>query len=167
MSESLSVPVALALGSNLGDRLGFLRQAVHSLRSLLSVRSVSPVYETAPAYVFDQPVFLNAVLVGTTALEPVALLWAVKHMESDIGRRPTFRYGPRIIDIDILFYGDTVLKTPELTIPHARIQERDFVLRPLADIEPLWRHPLTQKTAEDMLGVLPKGNLTCLGDLLP
>lgn len=161
------VPIILALGSNLGDRLDFLRKTIEGLRPFVTINAVSAVYETSPAYVADQPVFLNAVVMGTTALEPLALLWTVKGIENELGRTPTFRYGPRVIDIDIVFYGDKILKIPELSIPHPRVQERDFVLRPLCDIAPDWKHPETDKTAAEMLNALPPSTMTCLGKLLP
>ena len=166
MTDLPSVPVALALGSNLGDSLAYLRQALAALAPYVEVTAVSPVYETAPAYVTDQPVFLNAVLTGRTKLEPLALLWAVKSLESDIGRQPTFRYGPRVIDIDILLYGDQVVSLPELGIPHIRMDEREFVLRPLADIAPEWRHPVKNKTMAELLALLPPSGMTCLGTVL-
>jgi 2-amino-4-hydroxy-6-hydroxymethyldihydropteridine diphosphokinase len=166
LADRPPIPVALALGSNRGDRLGFLRKAVKALASCVEVTALSPVYETAPAYVADQPVFLNAVVLGTTKLEPLPLLGAIKDIEKEIGRMPTYRYGPREIDIDMVSYGDLILETPELTLPHPRLQERDFVLRPLSDIAPEWRHPITGKTATEMLALLPVGDMTCLGRLL-
>lgn len=160
------VPIALALGSNLGDRLGALRKAVELLRSIVDITTVSPVYETAPAYVTDQPVFLNAAVAGTTKLEPLALLWSVKDLEHEIGRTPTFRYGPRVIDIDIVFYGDLILKSPELTLPHAHLEERTFVLEPLKDVVPDWKHPVLGKTPAEILATLPEGSFRNLGALL-
>src|SRR5882762_753869 len=117
----MSSPVALALGSNLGDRAAALRNAIASVGSYLTVTSLSPVYETPAAYVTDQPSFLNAALLGETKLEPLALLWALKKLERELGRQPTFHYGPRLIDIDIVYYGDTVIDTPELILPHPRM----------------------------------------------
>ncbi|MFA5041437.1 MAG: 2-amino-4-hydroxy-6-hydroxymethyldihydropteridine diphosphokinase, partial [Bdellovibrionales bacterium] len=107
--DNSSFHVALALGSNLGDRLDSLRKAVKTLSSCIKVVAASNVYETAPAYIVDQPVFLNAAVIGTTHLEPLPLLWALKNIEKEIGRTPTFRFGPRVIDIDILFYDSLVL----------------------------------------------------------
>lgn len=159
-------PIVLALGSNLDDRLGFLRKTVEALRPFVEIEALSSVYETAPAYVADQPPFLNAVVRGTTTLEPLALLWTIKGIENELGRTPTFRYGPRVIDIDILFYGDKIIKIPELSVPHPRLQERDFVLRPLCDIAPDWKHPETHKTAVEMLNALPPSPMPCLGKLL-
>jgi len=166
MTDNPLSPVALALGSNLGDRLEFLRRAKKALASCIDIQAVSSVYETKPAYVSDQPPFLNAVVFGTTKLEPLALLWTVKDIENELGRTPTFRYGPRVIDIDIIFYGDLVLETPELKIPHVRVQERDFVLRPLSEAAPNWKHPKTGKTASEMLALLPSVTMPCLGPIL-
>lgn len=167
MTNKAPVSVALALGSNLGDRMDSLRRAVKALGSCVKIVAASNVYETAPAYIVEQPVFLNAAVIGTTTLEPLPFLWAIKNLERDIGRTPTFRFGPRVIDIDIVFYDDLVLETPELTLPHARLHERDFVLHPLADIAPTWKHAKTGKTVADMLSFLPDTTISCLGPLLP
>ncbi|HUY69054.1 MAG TPA: 2-amino-4-hydroxy-6-hydroxymethyldihydropteridine diphosphokinase [Alphaproteobacteria bacterium] len=157
--------VALGLGSNLGDRMENLRGAVRALAPYVTVTATSPVYETAPVYVGGQPAFLNAAVTGTTGLPPLALLRALKDLEAELGRMPTFRYGPRAIDIDIIFYGDEVLATPELTLPHPRLQEREFVLRPLTDIAPGWRHPANGLTVAEMLARVPSSNPSCLGSL--
>jgi 2-amino-4-hydroxy-6-hydroxymethyldihydropteridine diphosphokinase len=126
--------VYLALGSNLGDRRANLAAAVERLREHVSVEAVSAVYETEPAYVSDQPRFLNAALRGRTALHPAQLLAFVKGVERDLGRVAGPRFGPRVVDIDILLYGDMAIDTPQLTIPHPRMAERPFVLVPLAEI---------------------------------
>lgn len=160
------IPVAFALGSNVGDRMEALRKAVLALRGYVDISAISPVYETAPAYVTDQPVFLNAAVIGTTLLEPLPLLWKVKDIETKVGRKPTFRYGPRVIDIDILFYGDLVYASDELTIPHTSLPEREFVLRPLCDIAPDLKHPKNGKTVADMLTSLADTGMTCLGKVL-
>jgi len=128
--------IYLALGSNLGDRAANLRAAVEALARLVTMVRVSALYETEPAYVASQPRFLNAALVGTTALEPIALLAALKAIEHNMGRVAGVRFGPRLIDLDILVYGEHVLTTAELTIPHPRLAERPFVLVPLAEIAP-------------------------------
>lgn len=130
----MSTEVVIALGSNLGDRIGHLRSAVDALGGVgVTVSRVSSIWETAPVPA-DQPVFLNAVIAGMTELKPAALLAALKQIEHDLGRRPGRRWGPRPIDLDILFYGDEAMSTAELTIPHERIAERSFVLAPLEEV---------------------------------
>ncbi len=133
--------IYLGLGTNLGDRWRNLMRAIEGLRAFVAVDTVSPVYETEPWGYADQPRFLNAVVTGTTRLAPHDLLAALKRLEHDLGRRPTFRYGPRIIDIDILFYGNLCIDTPNLSVPHPRLHERAFVLVPLADVAPDLIHP--------------------------
>jgi 2-amino-4-hydroxy-6-hydroxymethyldihydropteridine diphosphokinase len=159
-------PVVLALGSNMGDRLAALRAAAAKLARYVTVKKTSPVYETTAAYVVDQPPFLNAVLTGETKLEPLALLWSLKELEIKLGRQPTFHYGPRLIDIDMLFYGDRILSTQELILPHPRVAEREFVLRPLADIAPDWKHPQSGLTVAEMLGRLPAHTAMRVQDVL-
>jgi 2-amino-4-hydroxy-6-hydroxymethyldihydropteridine diphosphokinase len=160
-----SVPIAIALGSNQGDRMAALRAAVDALAPYVEVQKISPVYETPAAYVEDQPAFLNTTVVGTTKLPPTALLWNIKKIEIELGRTPTFRFGPRVIDIDIIFYGDEVVETAELTIPHKHAHEREFVLRPLADIAPEWKHAQSGKTVAEMLTTLPENTATRIGTL--
>lgn len=126
--------VYIALGSNLGDRLANLRAAVAALDERgIAVTARSSVWETPPVPV-DQPPFLNAAVAVETSLEPAALLRELKAIEHALGRRTGPRWGPRPIDLDILFYGDERFETPELTVPHPRIAERAFVLAPLSDI---------------------------------
>src|SRR5262245_25603058 len=132
--------VYLGLGANLGDRQASLAEALQSLRSHVQIERVSPVYETEPMHVADQPRFLNLAVKGVTSLEPADLLAVVKRIEARMGRRPGERYGPRPIDIDILFYGDRVVHTEALDVPHPRVAERGFVLVPLHDIAPDLRH---------------------------
>jgi len=160
------VEIALGLGSNLGDRLKALQAGVAALKAFLDIEIISPVYETAAAYVTDQPAFLNIALLGKTTLAPESLLQQLKNLEIEIGRRPSFRYGPRLLDIDILFYGDVIQSVPALALPHPRLAERDFVLKPLADIAPVWRHPQSGLTPEEMLRRLPPSSAVNLGNLL-
>jgi 2-amino-4-hydroxy-6-hydroxymethyldihydropteridine diphosphokinase len=158
--------VALALGSNLGDRLASLRAAVASIAPYVTVAAASQVYETAPAYIAEQPSFFNAAVIGETRLEPLALLKALKELEQKLGRRPSFRNGPRVLDIDILFQGDRVMESPELTLPHPQLAARAFVLRPLADIAPGWKHPLDNLTVAEMLARVPDAVAVNKGPLL-
>lgn len=130
------VPIYLALGSNLGDRRAHLLDAIDQLRQNVHVARISSMYETEPAYVTDQPRFLNLALHGSTELAPDDLLRFVKGIEQRMGRAFGPRYGPRPIDIDILAYDDRRVEQPDLTIPHPLIAERAFVLEPLAEIAP-------------------------------
>jgi 2-amino-4-hydroxy-6-hydroxymethyldihydropteridine diphosphokinase len=134
--------IFLAIGANLGDRAANLQQALAALAPHVTVLACSPIYETDPWGYTEQPAFLNQVVQAQTSLSPRELLHHIKDIETRLGRAPSIRYGPRLIDIDILFYGDTVLDSPPLTIPHPRLHERAFVLIPLADLAPQWVHPV-------------------------
>jgi 2-amino-4-hydroxy-6-hydroxymethyldihydropteridine diphosphokinase len=145
----------IALGSNVGDREANLRTAVQRLQSdEIRVLRRSSLYETAPQELLDQPWFLNAVVEVETSLFPMQLLARVRQVERQMGRQRVTPKGPRNIDVDILFYGRAAIRTCELEVPHPRIAQRRFVLEPLAEIAPDFRHPLTGKTASEMLGVL-------------
>lgn len=146
--------VLLGLGANIGDRLANLQAAVDGLAGIVEVEAVSPVYETAPMYDTDQGAYLNMALTGTTALQPRPLLDALKALERSIGRVRSRRYGPRSIDLDIVFYGDRIVREPGLEIPHPRVAERAFVLAPAADIAPDWRHPEAESTVAELLRAL-------------
>jgi len=149
--------VFLALGSNLGDRAANLRAAIERLQPGVRIAALSPVYETAPMYVTDQPAFLNMVIRGETALPPPALLELAKRVEAELGRREGGRrFGPRPIDVDILFYEDLCLHGPGLDIPHPRLAERAFVLRPLVEMGAGGTvHPELGLTLADLLHRLP------------
>jgi 2-amino-4-hydroxy-6-hydroxymethyldihydropteridine diphosphokinase len=133
--------IVLGIGTNLGDRLQNLHDAVVLLFPEVQVIKSSDVYETEPWGFTEQPQFLNQVLLVQTSLEPVALLKYLKHIEASLKREVTFRYGPRIIDLDILLYDDLVLHTDTLTIPHPHMTERAFVMVPLVAIAPDLIHP--------------------------
>jgi 2-amino-4-hydroxy-6-hydroxymethyldihydropteridine diphosphokinase len=144
--------VAVALGSNLGDRQAHLDFAIARLRELVANLRVSPFIETAPIDVpDDQPPYLNAVAVGETMLEPEALLEKLMVIERARGReRPSFR-AARTLDLDLILYGDRIIRTDTLQVPHPRFRDREFVLRPLVELEPEWRDPVTGLTARELL----------------
>jgi len=145
--------VYLGLGSNLGDREAMLEAAVSALESpRLHVRRVSPVYETEPMDVPGQHWFLNQVAEAETDLFPLQLLHRTTKVEARLGRRRLAPKGPRTIDIDILLFGNSVVTTPVLEIPHPRFRDRRFVLAPLADLAPDLRDPVTRKTVRELLG---------------
>lgn len=143
--------VTIGLGSNLGDRLANLQAAIAGLPPEIRLLRASPVYETPPWGFSDQPAFLNQVIQAATDLDPQAVLGKLKRLEVELGRKTTFRYGPRLIDLDILLYGNLVLEMPGLKIPHPHLAERAFVLVPLADLDPELRHPLLGETMETLL----------------
>jgi 2-amino-4-hydroxy-6-hydroxymethyldihydropteridine diphosphokinase len=134
--------VYLGLGANLGDRQAMLRTAREQLAAAVTIVRCSSLYETPPWGVTDQPPFINAVCHGQTALSAVELLAFLKDLERNLGRTAATRWGPRLIDIDILLYDDLVLATPTLTIPHQHLHERAFVLIPLREIAPDILHPV-------------------------
>lgn len=147
--------VYLGLGSNTGDRFGNLREAVKRLAPQVRVEALSTVYDTQPVGYVPQPSFLNAVVQGETDLPPRDLLSFVKGIEEGMGRTPAVRYGPRLIDIDILLYGEERVETPELTIPHPRLAERAFVLMPLAELEPHVIVPGLERTVAELAAEAP------------
>lgn len=143
--------IYFALGSNLGDRRGNLAAALQRLRQVVDIQAVSSVYETEPVGYLEQPRFLNMVCGGKTSLTPQELLHYVKTTEVVIGRQPTFRNGPRAIDIDILLYDNITLEQEQLTIPHPCLHERAFVLVPLAEIAAGVIEPVSGKTISALL----------------
>jgi len=148
--------VYLGLGSNLGNRAANLAAAVRSLEaSGVRVVKQSSIYETEPLYLAGQPWFLNCVVEARTSQPPQELLRTIIGIESALGRERTVRFGPRVIDIDILLYGSQEIRLADLEIPHPRIAERRFVLMPLAEIAPALRHPLLDKAIAELLASTP------------
>jgi 2-amino-4-hydroxy-6-hydroxymethyldihydropteridine diphosphokinase len=147
----------LSLGSNLGDREAFLNDAIERLQAA-GVRTVrrSSIHETEPQDYHDQPWFLNMAVEVETDLAPLALLGTIQKIEAEMGRQRSIPKGPRTIDIDILFYANLAIATPELEIPHPRLTERRFVLDPLSEIAPDLRHPVTGKTIREAQAALPQ-----------
>ncbi|MEL7504713.1 MAG: 2-amino-4-hydroxy-6-hydroxymethyldihydropteridine diphosphokinase [Cyanobacteria bacterium J06554_6] len=151
---------AIALGSNLGDsaaliaealaRLGAVSEAVPSAVAPIEITARSPLYQTAPVGP-PQPEFLNGCALLTTTLSPRQLLHQLLAIEMQMGRVRQRRWGPRLIDIDLILYGDQVVDTPELTLPHPRMHERAFVLVPLSDIAADWVHPILGLTASELV----------------
>lgn len=148
--------VYLGLGSNIGDREQHLSRAVEQLQGPdLRILRLSPLYETEPVDYTRQPWFVNRVAEAETELFPMQLLARLGRVERALGRVRGIPKGPRVIDIDILFFGRAVVRTAKLEVPHPRIAERRFVLEPLADLAPDLRHPVTRKTIREMLDAAP------------
>ena len=147
----MASPIFLALGSNLEDRAANLQAARDALAPKIRVVRESPLYITPPWGYTDQPDFLNQVIEIETILHPIPLLHRLKEIEAEMGRETTFRNGPRLIDLDILFYGQEIVEGELLQIPHPRLQERAFVLIPLNDLAPDFIHPVLQESVSEML----------------
>ena len=155
--------VYLSLGTNMDNRSANLKSAISSLPPQLDVKKKSHVYETPPWGYTEQDKFLNQVVMAKTYLEPEPLMKHIKRLEVALGRKATFRYGPRLIDIDILFYDDLILETPSLTIPHPHLHERGFVLVPLMDIAPDFVHPVKKKSVREMTALSNLGGIQKFG----
>jgi 2-amino-4-hydroxy-6-hydroxymethyldihydropteridine diphosphokinase len=148
--------IYLALGSNIGDREKNLREAVHLLaESGVAIAKLSSIYETEPVDYLDQAWFLNAVLEAETAIPAAQLLGTLCDIESQMGSKKAFAKGPRLIDLDILLYGNDTIATPDLEVPHPRMLHRNFVLVPLAEIAPALRHPTWSASAAELLSRSP------------
>ncbi len=146
MNERISKTAYLSLGSNLGDRYSNIMQAISKIQRIpdVNLRSIAPLYETGPVGVTDHPAYLNTALRIETQLTPIELLDKCQEIEAGMGRTNKGKLRPRKIDIDILLYDELILKQPELLIPHPRIKERDFVLKPLIDLNPELKCPITE-----------------------
>jgi 2-amino-4-hydroxy-6-hydroxymethyldihydropteridine diphosphokinase len=144
------VEVYLSLGSNLGDRRANLKKALRLLGECLEIARVSSVYDTEPVGVGEQPRFLNLMCCINTNIGPMQLLSLIKGIESSMGRDLSLRNSPRIIDVDIIFYGDIIIESPELIIPHPRMRERAFVQVPFAEIAPEVVHPVSGERIDEL-----------------
>ncbi len=148
----MATVVYLALGTNLGERERNLKEALRLLAEAgVQTTKTSSVYETEPVDYLDQPWFLNAVVEARTDLPAEKLLGALRRIEAQMGSKKAFAKGPRLIDLDILLYGDETIATPDLQVPHPRMLLRNFVLAPLAEIAPDLRHPLWPASAAELL----------------
>ncbi|WAM33930.1 2-amino-4-hydroxy-6-hydroxymethyldihydropteridine diphosphokinase [Caldicellulosiruptor morganii] len=142
--------IFLSLGSNLGDRQKNIQTAIEYLKENVEIEKVSTIIETKPYGYTQQPHFLNCCLMGKTSLLPFELLDFVLGIEKKMGRERIFKWGPRNIDIDILFYDSLVIDDKKLKIPHPELQKRDFVLIPLNEIAPDFVHPVLKKTVSQL-----------------
>ncbi|MCS6960858.1 MAG: 2-amino-4-hydroxy-6-hydroxymethyldihydropteridine diphosphokinase [Pseudanabaenaceae cyanobacterium SKYGB_i_bin29] len=174
MVKRNKVRCAIALGSNLGDSLAIVNQAVCTLQREVAITAVSRWYKTKPIgyqngkpVIVDQPDFINGCVVGTTCLSAAELLEFLLQVEQSFGRVRTADKGARTLDLDLLFYGDAIINTPTLQVPHPRMTDRGFVLFPLAEIAPDWWHPvakrsvlhLAQSLSHPLCAPIPYGNL--------
>jgi 2-amino-4-hydroxy-6-hydroxymethyldihydropteridine diphosphokinase len=143
--------VYIGLGSNLGDRVANLRDAVHRLGAIIQIEQVSRLYVAAPLGYVQDDAYINAALHGKTTMTPMDLLGMLQSIEVAMGRRPGVQFGPRPIDLDLLFYDSIQMETYKLTIPHPRLAQRAFVLKPLVDIAPDLIHPVLYYTVSELL----------------
>ncbi len=151
--------VYLSVGSNIGDRAANLRAAIERLGEIGEVTATSSFYETEPVDYLAQPWFLNCAVAVATEKLPRQFLGALQKIEQEMGRKRTQPKGPRVIDLDILLFGSSVVDTPQLIIPHPAMHERRFVLEPLAEIAAEVRHPVFKKTVRELRDALPPGQV--------
>lgn len=157
VSSANHAPVVVGLGANLGEPLKQLAFAVEELGGLITGMRLSDVYRTAPVGYLQQPDFYNMILAGRTSLPADELLRRMQEIEHRAGRERTVPNGPRTLDLDLLDYDHVIRSDVELELPHPRLSQRRFVLAPLAQVLPEWRHPLLDRTASDLLHALPAG----------
>jgi 2-amino-4-hydroxy-6-hydroxymethyldihydropteridine diphosphokinase len=152
VEEQVKHRVFIALGSNLGDKHKNILDAVNYLiEEGVDIRKISSIIETAPYGLTEQPSFLNCVIEGYTELSPRKLLLLLLDIEKRLGRVRTIKWGPRTIDLDIIFYDDLVIDEPDLKVPHPDMKNRIFVLKPLVEIEPDFVHPIFKKSVKQLL----------------
>lgn len=149
--------VFIGIGSNLGNRTENCLAALEAISNFTIIKTVSSFYETEPVGNEDQPMFINAVAKVNTLLSPLTLLNSLKSIENQMGRERTERWGPRTIDLDLLFYEDFVLESQELTLPHKHLHKRKFVLEPICEIEPWLEHPVLKQSVSTLLKNLEDG----------
>lgn len=150
--------VYLALGSNVGNSEQYIEQAITLLKDKVTDIIQAPMYRSRAVGYTSQPDFFNKAIKGHTELTPQALLMFVKTVEQKVGRIERFRWGPREIDIDIIFYNDKIVDKPSLHLPHPRFAERDFVLRPICDLSPKFVDPISKLTVSELYAKLPKSS---------
>lgn len=156
MKENQPEQIYLSLGTNLGNREMNLEAVKEHLPPEVKILDCSPIYQTEPWGFLDQPDFLNQVLVVETSLSPFELLEYIKRIEEIIGRKPSVRFGPRKVDIDILFFGERIILEEDLVIPHPRLRDRAFVLVPMADLDPDLIYPGSDTSISDLLAFVDR-----------
>jgi 2-amino-4-hydroxy-6-hydroxymethyldihydropteridine diphosphokinase len=153
LSMLQKIKIAIALGSNLGDRKVTIEKAFERMsEEFLEGAKLSTLHETKPWGIKEQPDFLNAVAIGYSEWKPPAIVNYLKNLERDLGRTNTVKNGPRVIDLDLLIWGDHKWDSEGVTVPHPGMTERDFVLLPLKELWPEWVHPIKKKSVRELAG---------------